>query len=159
MEFSRQGYWSGLPCPPPGDLLNPGIEPRSPTCRQILYQLNHQGSPIFIFSSLKINSLLSHDSMCQEHRRGLGSFIGCNQVLASAAFISRLVCFYSHSHDFWQVSVLCYLLSRDIHFLPCEFLHSVSCNMAVGFFSEWAREWAGRWTQQSFIIIIVGKYI
>ena len=22
-------YWSGLPCPPPGDLLNPGIEPRS----------------------------------------------------------------------------------------------------------------------------------
>ena len=29
--FSRQGYWSGLPCPPPGDLPNPGIEPRSPT--------------------------------------------------------------------------------------------------------------------------------
>ena len=23
-------YWSGLPCPPPGDLSNPGIEPRSP---------------------------------------------------------------------------------------------------------------------------------
>ena len=28
--FSRQDYWSGLPCPPPGDLANPGIEPRSP---------------------------------------------------------------------------------------------------------------------------------
>ena len=28
--FSRQEYWSGLPCPPPGDLPNPGIEPRSP---------------------------------------------------------------------------------------------------------------------------------
>ena len=28
-EFSRQEYWSGLPCPPPGDLPNPGIEPRS----------------------------------------------------------------------------------------------------------------------------------
>ena len=26
MGFSRQGYWSGLPCPPPGDLPNPGIE-------------------------------------------------------------------------------------------------------------------------------------
>ena len=26
---SRQEYWSGLPCPPPGDLLNPGIEPLS----------------------------------------------------------------------------------------------------------------------------------
>ena len=27
--FSRQEYWSGLPCPPPGDLPNPGIEPGS----------------------------------------------------------------------------------------------------------------------------------
>ena len=28
--FSRQEYWSGLPCPPPGGLPNPGIKPRSP---------------------------------------------------------------------------------------------------------------------------------
>ena len=27
--FSRQEYWSGLPCPPPGDLPYPGIEPVS----------------------------------------------------------------------------------------------------------------------------------
>ena len=30
MRFSRQEYWSGLPRPSPGDLPNPGIEPRSP---------------------------------------------------------------------------------------------------------------------------------
>ena len=30
MGFSRQEYWSGLPFPSPGDLLDPGIEPRSP---------------------------------------------------------------------------------------------------------------------------------
>ena len=29
--FSRQEYWSGLPCPPPGCLPNPGIKPRSLT--------------------------------------------------------------------------------------------------------------------------------
>ena len=29
MKFSRKEYWSGLPCPPPGDLPSPGIEPRS----------------------------------------------------------------------------------------------------------------------------------
>ena len=29
--FSRQEYWSGLPCPPPGDLPKLGITPRSPT--------------------------------------------------------------------------------------------------------------------------------
>ena len=28
--FSRQEYWSGLPCPPPGDFPDPGIEPGSP---------------------------------------------------------------------------------------------------------------------------------
>ena len=31
MEFSRQEYWSGLPCPSSGDLPKPGIEPGSPT--------------------------------------------------------------------------------------------------------------------------------
>ena len=29
MGFSRQEYWSGLPCPSPGDLPDPGIKPRS----------------------------------------------------------------------------------------------------------------------------------
>ena len=29
MGVSRHEYWSGLPCPPPGDLPNPGIEPAS----------------------------------------------------------------------------------------------------------------------------------
>ena len=30
MRFSREEYWSGLPCPPPGDLPDPGIEAESP---------------------------------------------------------------------------------------------------------------------------------
>jgi len=29
MGFLRQKYWSGLPCPPPGNLPDPGIEPVS----------------------------------------------------------------------------------------------------------------------------------
>ena len=41
MRFPRQEYWSGLPYPPPGDLLDAGIEPESPaffsTGRQILF--------------------------------------------------------------------------------------------------------------------------
>ena len=27
MEFPRQEYWSGLPCPPPEDIHDPGMEP------------------------------------------------------------------------------------------------------------------------------------
>ena len=30
MGFPRQEYWSELPFPPPGDLPNPGMEPKSP---------------------------------------------------------------------------------------------------------------------------------
>ena len=74
MGLSRYEYWSGLPFPSPGDIPNPGIEPRSPALqadsllselqgkllgifptrglnpglsyyRQILYQLSHKGSP------------------------------------------------------------------------------------------------------------------
>ena len=40
MKFSRQEYWSGLPCPRPGDLPDPGTEPVSCACcigRQVLY--------------------------------------------------------------------------------------------------------------------------
>ena len=44
MEFSRQEYQSWLPFPSPGDFPNPGIKPRSLHCRQILYQLNYEGS-------------------------------------------------------------------------------------------------------------------
>ena len=29
MRFSRQAYWTGLPCPPPGDPPDPGIKPAS----------------------------------------------------------------------------------------------------------------------------------
>ena len=45
MGFSRQEYWSGVPCPPPGDLPNPGIEPQSPALQADSLPLSHQGSP------------------------------------------------------------------------------------------------------------------
>ena len=45
MGFSRQAYWSGLPFPSPGDLPDPGIEPKSPTWQADSLPLNHQGSP------------------------------------------------------------------------------------------------------------------
>ena len=45
MGFSRQEYWSGLPCPPPGDLLDPGIEPRSSTLQADSLPAEPQGKP------------------------------------------------------------------------------------------------------------------
>jgi len=43
--FSNQEYWSGLLCPPPGDLPTQGLNPGLPHCRLILYHLSHQGNP------------------------------------------------------------------------------------------------------------------
>ena len=45
MEFSRQEYWSGLPCPPPMDLPNPGIESRSPALQADSFLSEPQGKP------------------------------------------------------------------------------------------------------------------
>ena len=49
MRFSRQEYWSGLPCPPPGDLPNPGIKPRSPTLQADSLPAEPQGKPIILW--------------------------------------------------------------------------------------------------------------
>ena len=60
MGFSKQEYRSGLPFLPPGELLNPGIEPSSPVslyCRQILYLLSDLGKPIWTSHSLSIHPL------------------------------------------------------------------------------------------------------
>ena len=46
MGFSRQEYWSGLPCPSPGDLPDPGIEPESPALGGRLLVLSHPRSPL-----------------------------------------------------------------------------------------------------------------
>ena len=46
MGFSRQEDWSGLPCPPPGDLPNPGIEPRSPTLKADSLPSEPPGKPL-----------------------------------------------------------------------------------------------------------------
>ena len=49
MGFSRQEYWSGLSCPPPGDLSDPGVEPRSlmsPALAGGFFTTGHLGSPL-----------------------------------------------------------------------------------------------------------------
>ena len=45
MEFSRPEYWSGQPFPSPGDLPNPGTEPRSPALQTDSLPAEPQGKP------------------------------------------------------------------------------------------------------------------
>ena len=46
MEFSRQGYWRGLPCPTPGDLPDPGIESASPALAGGFFTTAPPGKPM-----------------------------------------------------------------------------------------------------------------
>ena len=49
LEFSRQEYWSGLPCPSPGDLPNPGMESRSPASQVDSLPSEPPGNPGIYF--------------------------------------------------------------------------------------------------------------
>ena len=83
MGFSRQEYWSGLPFRSPGDLPDPGIEPRSPALQANSLPTELQGKT-YIFS---ISLLIKH--------------LGCFYVLptensaamniARASLVSQLV--------------------------------------------------------------------
>ena len=64
MGFSWQGYWSGLPFPPPGDLPDPGIQPTSPVSSALQADslpLPHQGRPLKMWcNQISIGNLPRH---------------------------------------------------------------------------------------------------
>ena len=65
MGFSWRGYWSGLPFPPPGDLLDSGIEPTSPMSPALQADslpLSHWGSWMIL-----PHVLISTGSGCLQH--------------------------------------------------------------------------------------------
>ena len=68
MGFSRQEYRNGLPCPPPGDLPNPGIKPVS----HIYLQWQAGSSP-----------LVPAGPQCRTVHDGCSSHSECNSVLPS----------------------------------------------------------------------------
>ena len=71
MGFSRQEYWSGLPCPPPGDLPDPGIELES------------------LMSPALAGGFVSTSDMLQETI--LSSRNQCNQSSACDSFTWRMI--------------------------------------------------------------------
>ena len=62
MGFSSQGYWSGLPFPPPGDLPDPGIEHThlpSPTLEYRFFTTNTQ--------TFRVNDFISRSARLEKH--------------------------------------------------------------------------------------------
>ena len=79
--FSRQEYWSRLPCPPPGDLPNPGIKPRSPALQANSLPSEQPGKPKN--SGVGNHSLLQGIFLTQESNWGLPH---CRQTLYQLSY-------------------------------------------------------------------------
>ena len=81
MGFSRQEYWSGLPCPPPRDLPNPGI--------QLASLLSPALAGRFFTASATWGAHLEHSKHL--HRRPLLLLILLSVVLLFPLYASRML--------------------------------------------------------------------
>ena len=81
MGFSRQEYWSGLPFLTPGDLPNPGTEPRSPTLQVGSLPAEPQGKPKN--TGMGSLSLLQRIFQAQESNWGL---LHCRWILLKLSY-------------------------------------------------------------------------
>ena len=79
--FSKQEYWSGLPCPPPGDLPNLGIEPRFSTLQADFLAPEPPGKPKN--TGVGRLSLLQGNFLTQELNQGL---LHCRQILYQLSY-------------------------------------------------------------------------
>ena len=84
MWFSRQEYWSGLSCPPPGDFSIPGVEPRSPSLQADSLPSEPSGKPKDAGEGSL--SLLPENFHTQESNRNL---LHCRWVLLPVELLRK----------------------------------------------------------------------
>ena len=85
MELSRQEYWSGFPCPSPGDVPDPGIEPRSPALQADASPSEPPGKP------LQLPSEVSMDILILPYRAGITEVLCLVQGCPAPALYSHCV--------------------------------------------------------------------
>ena len=96
MGFSRQGYWSGLPFPSPGDLPNPGIEPRSPTLQEDSLPCEPPGKYIEVCIRIYNGAPLQHS--CLENPTDGGAWWAAVHGVAKSRTVLSDFTFTFHFH-------------------------------------------------------------
>ena len=110
LGFSRQKYWSGLSFPPPGDLPNSGIEPRSlmsPVLASEFYHCCHLGSWFWLILKINIKKNLTPLASLSE-----------NSVLCGHLFFSWHLqeCFwFSVKHGVCGFQTILFIIFERIH--------------------------------------------
>ena len=103
MGFSRQEYWSRLLCPPPSDLLDPGIEPKSlafPTMEGGFFTTSATRKPIYNYISCLIDMIN----------------IKCPLIFNNNFCIKVYFVWYLYSHS------MCFLVTVCIAYLSQHFI-------------------------------------
>ena len=112
--FSRQEYWSGLPCPPSGDLPTLGIELRSPALWADSLPSEPPGKPKYIgVGSL---SVLQGIFPTQESNWGL---LHCRRILYQLSYLEspRLTLVWLK----WRIKIQDILQTQFIQLFPYDF--------------------------------------
>ena len=135
--FSRQEYWRGLPCPRPQDLLNPGMEPRSPALQAESLPSEPPGCTWINFVGIQFPAELQRHCLLSSSIRLLDSlFFHCRLPSGNCVFnsshenVSRgggFFFFFYHSFS-WVFLTGRYLEPWEIFFyhVLCYFLLSIS---------------------------------
>ena len=118
--FSRQEYWTGLPCAPPGDLPNPGIEPRSSALQADSLPAEPHGKP----KNTRVDSLSLLQGIFLKQGLNPG-LLHCRQILYQL----------SHMGSPRILEYIAYSVSSQSSW-PRNGT-GVSC-IASGFFTSWA---------------------
>ena len=79
--FSRQEYWSGLPCAPPGDPPNPEIKPKCPALQVDSLQSEPPGKP----KNTEVGSLSLLEGLFQTQESNQG-FLYCRRILYQLSY-------------------------------------------------------------------------
>ena len=110
VEFSRPEYWSGQPFPSPGDLPNPGIEPRSPTLQEDSLPAEPQGKPLNHLRPIR----KTLEPLKQWNRLWLTSFLDVPSYACPTEFLFGDVITFTDSVPF------CHYLGGDLHCQLCK---------------------------------------
>ena len=116
MGFSSQEHWGGLPCPPPGDLLHPGIKllcPASPALQVNSLLLSHWRSPedygevkIFFFYCEESRTILK----ISEFHDQINTSPSLSKACSSSLVLLKSHCFHIIAHPLLSLTFHLWLL-------------------------------------------------
>ena len=119
-EFSRQENWSGLPFPSPGDLPDPGIEPRSPASLADSSPSESPGKPKN--TGVDGLSLLQGIFLTQESN---WSLLHCRWILYQLSYQFSSVQSFSHVRLFVIPGTASFLVHHQLPELTQTHVHGV----------------------------------